>query len=762
MPLSALAWGPGHPSLVIADGAELLAYDAETEAPRWRLDVARAVLGVLLADATGLAIGDAGAPFRTPSATAAVLAVDGEGRLYVIDAASGRRLGETGPFGPPRALAASTTGGTIALAAGDVVHVLRRAARAEIAIRASALALSIDGATLVVGTKDGALTIFDVSRVEHGEPPREIAGVAGREAVVDLAPHPDGAWLVAVPTGLVCIDAAGQPRRLDKVRSGPKRIAIDPAGARVALQLTERQVLVYDWPALAVQARIEYTERPVRGLAFGSGDWLGVAMDHGDGNKIDVVTSATHRTDTHAGRTHWSWTLLVEGKKQRLTAQEAEDVRRMKSSSPSSPPFPTGRVGIGAVLALSVIGLRVCARASSSDSHPYVSPGSIPTAQAPCDRACATERIRTLKTECAKAGHACEDGAARALAALEDGDCTKASAALAGMGKVEASGSAFVDVARLFADVGLREACRDGAIQPKRVPHARLVHLAGPDAEPIVEDIPELRDEDGERPRAVWAAPDGTVFVVASVPGSRTEVIHRRSVAGSWAIVHRHTAVDPFAGATLSGRSASDVYATLGGTLVHFDGKAWTVVPAPSAITGVTTSGSDLLVTTAGDDGAAVLRRQGDRWAKESTGDVELAQIRAGGSAVWGLGRKGDADVLVQRETAGRWTVRSAGVDAGASELAGLWVSPGGEPFVLGDGAVLRGTGKGTRWVADELASAGTVEATWGRSSTDVYAATPDRLLHFDGTSWRETSYAGATAALAGTATEVLVVRADE
>ena len=32
MPLSALAWGPGHPSLVIADGAELLAYDAEGHA----------------------------------------------------------------------------------------------------------------------------------------------------------------------------------------------------------------------------------------------------------------------------------------------------------------------------------------------------------------------------------------------------------------------------------------------------------------------------------------------------------------------------------------------------------------------------------------------------------------------------------------------------------------------------------------------------------------------------------------------------------
>lgn len=765
MPLPALAWGPGHPALVTFDGLEVLAYDSETEAPRWRVALRRPVSGVVLADATGLDVGDAGAPFRTPSAIGAVVAVDDEGRLHAIDAASGRLLGEVEPAGAPRAIAAAANGSVLAIATADAVVVFRKAARAEIALKATAIAFSADGSTLAVGAKDGTVKMFDVGAAERDARLPETLSIAGTETVVDLVQHPSGAWVIAVPSGLVVVDRPGQGRRLDKIRTGPKRMAFDAGGDRLAVQLTDRQVLVYEWPALSVLTRIELTDRPVRGLAFGADRWLGVALDHGDGNKIDVVSGAVHRTDTHAGRTHRSWTLLVEGKKDRLTEKEAEDVRRMKTpAAPTTPAFG-GRIGIGAMITFALVGLRVCARASSSSSsYPYSSSGYAPAPLAQCDRACATERVRTLQKDCAAAHDACEERADRALAALAAGDCAAATAALDHVASTphgSPSSAPLLDVHELLAELGVREACRDGSIRPKRVPHPRLVRLAGPEADPAIEDIPELRTDDGERPRAVWAATDGTVLVGASVPGSTTRVIHRRTASGAWQIVHQQSSAHGDDDMTFFGRGPSDVYATIGGALLHFDGASWSNVATPaSPITWGAANGSDVFAVAGGDASPALLRRQGAGWARERTGDLRVVEVRSGGASVWALGRIDGESAIAQRAPGGTWTVKKAGVEAGSAEPLGLWVSPSGDPFVLTDAAVLRG--KGDRWTADDLEVAASIKVMWGRSSADVYAATSARLFHFDGKAWAPTAYAGEAEAIAGTAKEVLVVRADE
>lgn len=751
--------------LVTFDGAEVLAYDARTEAPTWRVACRRPIAGVVLADATGLDLGDAGAPFRTPAAVGAVLTVDDEGRIHVIDGASGRLLGEMAPLGPPRAIAASPNGGGIALAAGDAVHVFRKAARVEIAMKASALAFSNDGATLAVGTKDGTVKTFDVSRVEHDETPSETSSVSGKEAIVGLAQHPAGAWLVGVASGIVHLDPSAGPRRLDKIRSGPKRLAVDAGGDRIAMQLTERQVLVYEWPTFSVIARIEYGDRPVRGLAFGDGDWLGVALDHGDGNKIDVVTCAVHRTEPHPGRTRRSWTLHVQGKSDRLSTKEAEEIRRARSpSTPASPGFGGGRLGIGAAIGLAVLGLRVCARTSmSSRSSTHYPP--VPAATARCDRACATERIRSLKTECAKATNPCEEHARRALAAIEAGDCPTATAALERIGKSDVSGSPFLGLGRILAELGLREACADGTIQPKKVAHARLVRLAGPDLEPTIEDIPELRPDDGETPHAVWASPDGAVFVAALTGGSPTAVIHQRSPAGTWRLGFHAPLAEDDAALGLFGRSASDVYATAGGKLVHFDGKRWDDVPVPGGtVESVSGTTRDLLVAVSdGDAEAEVYRRNGDEWTKEKMpAGLDVVQLQGGGPSAWAIGRMRGRSVVASRAADGTWTARTPKGDGGSASLTGLWVSPSGDPFVLGDTSVLRGAGGGARWAEDDLGAGGVIQAAWGRSRSDVYAVTTTRLVHFDGKAWAPTSYSGGAVAVSGTAKEVLVVRADE
>lgn len=775
MSLSALAWGPGHPSIVTYDGREVLAYDSDSEGPKWRLEIEKPVAGVVLADATYLDLGDASSPFRAPAATSAVLAVDEEGRLHAADASSGRKIGEVGPFGAPRSLAASTVGQSIALAVPGKVCIWRKGTRSETMLDATVVAFSIDGATLAIATEQGIVKMFDLTGLDGQDSLREVLSFDARGPVADLVQHPSGAWLVAGSRATLLVDGPNSEKSLEKIPVGAKRVRFDARGARVAVQLSQRQVLVYEWPQLSVLTRIEYTERPVRGIAFGSGDWLGVAMDYGDGNKIDVITTSVHRTDTHPGRQHRSWSLYVEGGKKQhphatgtLSASDEDAIRRMREAAPvDSGGFGRGgRIGVITVISLCLIGLKLCVRLGGSGSS-YSSSYSSSSGYTPpsrCDQACATERVSRLVADCAKAG--CSDDANEAASALAAGDCSKAQAALERIPKDSAT-VPLLGVDKLLAEMGVREACLDGAIQAKakkRTVHPRLVRLVGATLSEASEDIPEMDSTQGERPRTAWAASDGTLFV-GGVYGHEMlrSVIHWRTPDGQWT----HTVIGavssedaPF---SIAGKGSNDVYAAFGSRLAHFDGKTWVDAKAPAEgnLAGVVSTNSDVFVimNEAGLD--TVHRRTKTDWVKDS--ERGLHEVRAGGATLWALGTSMEKPVVALRSGDGRWTKKSLAADAGADvTFERLWVSPQGDPFVFTDTTVLRGVNAGARWAEDELVVAGAIKAIWGRSSTDVYAASFSRLLHFDGKEWNATSYVGKAAALSGTAKEVFVIRADE
>lgn len=225
------------------------------------------------------------------------------------------------------------------------------------------------------------------------------------------------------------------------------RLQLDANGGRLAAQLSDRAVTLYAWPSLHIETQIEYVERVVRGLAFGPGNWLGVGLDHGDGNKIDVVTSATHRTDTHPGRTHRSWLLSVRGKQSILSAKEAEEIRQMKT--PFHVPQPTkssgngGKVGIGIGLSVAVLCLRLCligSRASTSYSpptyptYPAYDPGALSGITAgKCDRACVAMRLELLREQCGS-NPDCYAHADAAVSAFAAGSCKRAKDSLTRIG----------------------------------------------------------------------------------------------------------------------------------------------------------------------------------------------------------------------------------------------------------------------------------------------------------------------------------------
>ena len=772
MGLSAIAYGPDEVCLLTIDGADLLAYDAQSEAPRWQLTLARPLVAVHFADPQVLP-GSGANPWRAPSVARAALVVDVEGHVHLVDTTLGQVVGEIGPLGKPLAVASSLAGAALALAVEDQVVVWRTGEQHQLPIRrARGLAFSNDGATLAVGNDKGELRMFHLA---SGKAPEETFRSDGRGAISALAQHPDGSWVVVAAQGVLLLNATGTSR-LDRLSTGTRRLCFDGNGGRLAMQHSERGIVVYEWPRLSVLMRVEYTDRPVKGLSFGPENWLGVGLDHGDGNKIDVVTSDVNRTDTHPGRQHRSWALLVEGKKEMLSAKEAEDVRRMKDPFHVPAPAPSrfggagGRIGIGAMISIALISLRVCVRAATPSSSTWnynPSLNNTPSLEGSrCGRACAAERLRRLKAACEAPTALCAADARAALEALEDGKCAEAKAAVARVNalasRTSGSGGSLLTVDGLLAQLGVEDACASGTIRPRVVRHAELVRLKGPGLVPSYEKIPELDRTQGEIPVSVWAAPDGSVFVATTAPAGAAEgkcVVYRWTKSGSWEAVYQKRGSKH---AQVFGRTASDVYVRTDRELARFDGKQWEAVAVPELET-FTASGSsstDVFLAGTDDTWTQLHRRRGATWVKESLPpNVTVTDLFSGpSSTLWATAVATNDDVLLHRSANGVWSVKTPQNGGEPLMMTSVWTSPSGETFVAALDAVFRSKNAGATWTAEEPPYR--VHDLWGRSSSDVYGGAASGLLHFDGKTWSTTSYQDRVEALTGTATEVLVVRA--
>lgn len=785
----ALAYGPEANVLLVSDGAELLAYDAHTEAPKWQVAFEAPLLSVMFAHPQALpSARTGGSPWREAAATHAAIALDDQGSFHAVDLALGKRLGSVGPFGKPRAAASCVASGALALAVDDKVLVWRSGHLIETRLaQVTALAFSADGGTLAVGTAGGDVVMLSLEVRAGAASPADLQPAApadalvrtfethGVGAVTDLVAHPSGAWLCAGANGVFAVTASGA-QRLAKISAGVLRARFDGPGARLAVQRAERAIVVYAWPGLSVVARIEYTGRPVRGLAFGPEDWLGVGLDFGDGNKIDIVTSATHRTDTAPGRTHRSWTLHVEGQRSLLTAKEADEIRRMKSPFHEEAPRAKGngaggKVGIGAGLSIAMLLLRLCAHSSgSSYSSSYNPTPYTPAASHACDAECARSRVAELERDClANPALGCADDVRTAKLALAGGRCRDALTAVkrissGGVAGGTQSSTPLFGAHRLLAEFGLDEACRSGAIRPPpAVKHAQVVRLGDAGMIPITESLPEESPLRGETPRALFASPDGIVFAATSTDLTRACIVYKRSLAGKWS--PSFTTMTPPGAVELFGRGSSDVYLATGSGLAHFDGTAWSklAMPGTGNLDGAAGVGGDVfLALGTSDDGSTVQRRRSGAWSKETlpAGVTSVLALYGGGGALWAVGEDPYMkESLLRRAPAGGWTTRSPDLQGNPLVVRSFWVSPSGEAFLGSTGSVLRSKDAGSTWTEEPRPDA--VTALWGRSSSDVYALEGGGLVHFDGKRWSsiDAQLPGAQS-LAGTASEVLVLSA--
>lgn len=211
----------------------------------------------------------------------------------------------------------------------------------------------------------------------------------------------------------------------------------------------------------------------------------------------------------------------------------------------------------------------------------------------------------------------------------------------------------------------------------------------------------------------------------------------------------------------VKGASASDIWAVgTGGTMVHFDGKAWVQVTRggqPAHLHGVW-GGSPTDLWAVGADWAgsagALLHFDGHAWSDQSS--VATSPLYGvwgnGPSDVWAVG---DGDSTLHYD-GGKWT-RTTVDPAGRRGLRAVWGTSSKDVWAVGSGGTILHH-EGSQWsVVPPPAEAATAELTgiWGSRTDDVWVVGSGQTLHYDGKIWSSQAATGRLQmAISGCATD--------
>jgi hypothetical protein len=229
---------------------------------------------------------------------------------------------------------------------------------------------------------------------------------------------------------------------------------------------------------------------------------------------------------------------------------------------------------------------------------------------------------------------------------------------------------------------------------------------------------------------SVTPAPQATPAPLAPTGPAAAPPVPRLVDCAEWS----PDAARPLAYPLRDGWVGSDGAAVLVGdseTVMHFDPGSgeWSPRRAlPGGWNAVWGSGGDD-VFAAGFDGA-ITHFDGTEWSRQPSG------TRSRLDDVWGTARDhvvavGVDGTIVQYDGTA-WSVVASGVSV---PLFAVWGSAADGMLAAGlQGTLLRSDGR--RWTQARSFTRATIVALSGRTPNDVYAATPDRLFHYDGRRW--------------------------
>jgi hypothetical protein len=291
--LNLMAFGNTNHVLVIAHEREVLVYSGQDESPLWREACSGDVVGV-------------GCDSRF------VYAVDHQ-QWYCWEAVSGQ-LQHQRPSNSPVLTMSVAANGDCALLTDTSVEIVNSSAKEKRIETASptTAAWSDSNCELAVGQGDGELLFFkratnkafdqvDPGRLRLDGPIRSIAWSSA------------GYWAVISEAIVWRIERDGSSKRplIKDLKSPPVLVACSQEGDLVAVSLEDSSVLVFRITPASLVASFRYQDREVTGLAFGPEPYLGIGLDTGDGNKMDLskASGGVFRTDPHPGRPRNRWLL---------------------------------------------------------------------------------------------------------------------------------------------------------------------------------------------------------------------------------------------------------------------------------------------------------------------------------------------------------------------------------------------------------------------------------------------------------------------
>lgn len=344
-----IAYDRSGRTLVLADGSELLVHDGPSEGPLWRRECAAPLVAV-------------GA---TPME---VIAVDRDGEItwFEPDREAVRASASVGE--PVRAAAVSPDGHVLVAMSGGARVFAPAGPGVQVAFTgARAVAWGPAGRFLVAG-EDGRVGEFAAD------------GAPGATATLDGPPvaaahDARGFWVVATASKLLRLQGGALHHLTNAPADMPVRaVACSEDGSQIAMALGDSLALVLSWPERDTVGQLRYLDRRVEGLAFGPDPWLAIALDGGDGNKLDLQTGALHRTDTQPGRTHRRWMVQVSVDPAQMPTQRAP-APVAPAPSPARPAVPEkaayspppattgagGQAGVGTILGVLAATLGVLA-----------------------------------------------------------------------------------------------------------------------------------------------------------------------------------------------------------------------------------------------------------------------------------------------------------------------------------------------------------------------------------------------------------------
>lgn len=303
--------------IVTVDGTEVLVASASDGAPLWHLRCSDEIVGV-------------------GSTEEEVVVLDATGNLIWSNAETGAENDRVKLDGKPLSLAVDGDGVAAVVLSGTVslIDPGDRPRKLKVA-HARRVAWSVDGTRFAVGTRDGRVAVFEEETLA------ELGSVELESGVLDLCFVAPDSWLAATTEGLFLLDdeANDSQRFAEKLLRGEGNEPVDAVassedGLLVALRQGQHRLSIVSQDG-TLAATVKVPDRELHGVAFGPHPWLGIGLDGGDVNRVNLRAGTVKQVEPHPHRSNAMEPWVVE-----FTAVEEGALKKKKKGKPAASALP--------------------------------------------------------------------------------------------------------------------------------------------------------------------------------------------------------------------------------------------------------------------------------------------------------------------------------------------------------------------------------------------------------------------------------------